>query len=258
MSRNALVTGAARGIGRAIALRLAEDGLNVAVNDLDVMSDELEETKREIEKCGRKSITIIADVSNDKQVETMMKTVTKELGSLDVVVANAGIGQAKPFIEITTEEWDNMFAVNVRGIFLCYREAAKIMIEQGKGGKIIGACSAVAHRTFPLMGHYIASKWSVRGLTQAAAMELGKYNITVNAYCPGVVDTPLMNAQSEEFAKLQNTTKEEVIKSFAQITTLGRTSVPKDVANFVSFLASRNSDYMTGQSIIVDGGIAFS
>ena len=101
------------------------------------------------------------------------------------MVANAGIAQAKPFIEITTEDWDKLFSVNVRGVFLCYREAAKIMIEQGRGGKIIGACSSVAYRTFPLMSHYVASKWSVRGLTQAAAMELGQYNITVNSYCPG-------------------------------------------------------------------------
>lgn len=102
------------------------------------------------------------------------------------MVANAGISQARLLIEITTEEWDRMCDVNLRGVFLCYREAAKVMIEQGKGGKIIGACSAVAYRAFPLMSHYLATKWAIRGLTQSAAMELAKHNITVNAYCPGM------------------------------------------------------------------------
>ncbi|CAF1117171.1 unnamed protein product [Adineta steineri] len=258
MSRNVLVTGAARGIGQAIALRLAKDGFNVAVNDIESMSQELHDTQKAIEKLGRKSISIIADVSNDKQVEAMMKRVATELGSLDVIVANAGISQAKSLLEITAEEWDRMFAVNMRGVFLCYKEAAKIMIEQGTGGKIIGACSGVAHRTFPMMSHYVASKWGVRGLTQAAALEFAKHKITVNAYCPGVVDTPLMNAQAEQFAKFQNTTKEEIMKSFAQTAALGRTGVPDDIANIVSFLAGKDSDYMTGQNVIIDGGIAFS
>lgn len=92
----------------------------------------------------------------------------------------------KPFLEITVEDWDNMFAINARGVFLCYREAAKVMIEQGTGGKIIGACSIVGYRPFPMLSHYSATKWSVRGLTQAAAMELAKHKITVNAYCPGI------------------------------------------------------------------------
>lgn len=103
-----------------------------------------------------------------------------------VVIANAGIAQVKPFLEITVEDWDNMFAINARGVFLCYREAAKVMIEQGTGGKIIGACSIVGYRPLPMLSHYSATKWSVRGLTQAAAMELAKHKITVNAYCPGV------------------------------------------------------------------------
>jgi meso-butanediol dehydrogenase/(S,S)-butanediol dehydrogenase/diacetyl reductase len=104
------------------------------------------------------------------------------------MIANAGIAQAKPLIDLTTEDWDKMFAINMRGVFLCYKEAAKMMIQQGTGGKIIGACSIVGYRPFPMLSHYSASKWGVRGLTQGAAMEWAKYNITVNAYCPGMFD----------------------------------------------------------------------
>ncbi|CAF1251890.1 unnamed protein product [Adineta steineri] len=259
MSRNVLVTGAAKGIGQAIALRLAKDGFNVAVNDIEIMSQELQDTQKAIEKLGQKSIAIIADVSNDKQVETMMKKVTKELGSLNIAVANAGIAQVKPFIELTTKDWDKMFAINMRGVFLCYKEAAKIMIEQGTGGKIIGACSIVGYKPFPMLSHYSATKWGVRGLTQAAAMELAKHKITVNAYCPGIVGTEMWNLIDEKLAKYENKKKGEVIEEYSnKLIALGRTSVPDDVANFVSYLASKDSDYMTGQSIMIDGGIEFS
>ncbi|CAF1354679.1 unnamed protein product [Rotaria sp. Silwood1] len=169
MSPKALITGAARGIGRAIALRFARDGLNVAVNDIEASSSDLSKVQQEIEKMGRKSVALIADVSIDKAVETMMQKAAKELGSLNVVVANAGIVQVKPILDITTEDWDKMFATNMRGT----------------GGKIIGACSVAGYTSAPMMGHYSATKWGVRGLTQAAAMEWAKHKITVNAYCPG-------------------------------------------------------------------------
>jgi len=259
MSRNALVTGAARGIGRYIALRLAKDGLNVAVNDVSANSVELNDTKRAIEEIGRKSVVFIADVSKEDEVVSMMKGVAEQLGSLDVVVANAGIAQVKSFLEITVDDWEQMFAVNVRGVFLCYREAAKVMIEQGKGGKIIGACSIVGYRPFPLLSHYSASKWAVRGITQAAALELAKHKITVNAYCPGIVGTPMWDMIDESLAVRENKQKGEPIKYYSEkLIALGRTSTPEDVANFVSYLAGKDSDYMTGQSIIIDGGIQFS
>ncbi|CAF3086780.1 unnamed protein product [Rotaria sp. Silwood2] len=258
MSRNALVTGAARGIGRAIALRLARDGLNVAVNDIQASSSSLNKVQQEIEKIGRKSVAITADVSVDKAVETMMQKAAKELGSLDVVVANAGIAQVKSILDITTEDWDRMFATNVRGVFLCYKEAAKVMIAQGRGGKIIGACSQAGHKSAPMLSHYCASKWAVRGLTQAAAMEWAKHKITVNAYCPGIVETAMWNMIDEELAKVEGKQKGDITKQYLNMITLGRTSVPEDIANFVSYLASKDSDYMTGQSVLIDGGIRFS
>ncbi|CAF1437015.1 unnamed protein product [Adineta steineri] len=258
MTRIALVTGAARGMGRAIALRLARDGLNVAVNDINENSVGLHDTRKEIEKFGRKSLAIIADVANEKEVEIMIKNTAKELGSLNVMVANAGICPVKPLIELSADDWDKVMGVNLRGVFLCYKEAAKVMIAQGNGGKIIGACSVAGYMAAPLATHYCASKWGVRGLTQSAAVELAPYKITVNAYCPGVVDTQMVNSCSEQFAAHNKVSKEDIYNSFLQKIPLGRLAKPDDIANFVSYLASENSNYITGQSIIVDGGFSLS
>ncbi|CAF5081069.1 unnamed protein product [Rotaria sp. Silwood1] len=249
MIRTGLVTGAAQGIGRAIALRLAKDGLNVAVNDIEANSSELQKVQQEIEQIGRKSISIIADVSISESVEKMMQEVAQKLGSLDVVVANAGICNAKLLLDTTVEDWDRLFAVNMRGVFLCYKEAAKIMIKQGTGGKIIGACSNAGYRPTPTIGAYSATKWGVRGLTQAAAIEWAPYNTTVNAYCPGIIMTSIGDMFCEGLAKFHGKTKDDVTEDFVKAIPLGRIGDPDDVASLVSFLASKNSDYITGQII---------
>lgn len=257
-ARVAVVTGAARGIGRAIALRLAADGLDVAVSDLQNMADPLNTVVEEIRRTGRKSIAIHADVSDPNAVHAMVERVASEMGHLDVMVANAGIAQVKLLIDLTPEDWDHMMAVNLRGVFLCYQAAARQMISQGHGGKIIGACSIAGHKAFSLLGHYSTSKFGVRGLTQAAAQEWARYGITVNAYCPGIVDTSMWELIDEKFAEFEGLKKGEAIKKYAQMITLGRVEQPEDVASFVSYLASKDSDYMTGQSVMIDGGIMFS
>ncbi|CAF1295251.1 unnamed protein product [Rotaria sordida] len=260
ISSSALITGAAQGIGRAIAFRLAKDGFNVAVNDIEKNSSKLNQVKQEIENIGRKSVAIIADVSQDKQVQSMMNNAREKLGNLNVVVANAGICQIKPMIEISADDWDKIFALNMRGVFLCYREAAKIMIEQGKGGKIIGACSTAGYSSHTMAAHYIASKWGVRGLTQATALELAKYNIKVNAYCPGITETDMMQSINEIMTKYREKQKEkgEKVDEVKNMPAFDRLGQPEDIANLVSFLASKDSDYITGQSIMVNGGAAFS
>ncbi|CAF4937045.1 unnamed protein product [Rotaria sp. Silwood1] len=188
MIHTGLVTGAARGMGRVIALRLARDGLNVAVNDVQTSSSDLEKVQQEIEQIGRKSIAITADVSQNESVEKMMHETVQKLETLDVCSS----GKCRNFIfmklllDTTVEDWEKVFAINMRGVFLCYKQAAKIMIKQGRGGKIIGACSNAAYKPHPMISSYSATKWGVRGLTQAAAMEWAPYNITVNAYCPGM------------------------------------------------------------------------
>ena len=197
-SRVALVTGAARGIGRGIARRLAADGLDVAVNDIDANADQLQEVAAEIRDAGRRSATVVADVSEPDEVERMVGTVADELGSIDVMVANAGIAQVKPLLDVTPEDFDGLMAVNLRGVFLCYTAAARQMIHQGEGGKIIGAASIAAHKGFAMLGHYSASKWAVRGLTQAAAQEWAEHGITVNAYCPGIVGTAMWDLIDEQ------------------------------------------------------------
>jgi meso-butanediol dehydrogenase/(S,S)-butanediol dehydrogenase/diacetyl reductase len=174
------------------------------------------------------------------------------------MVANAGIAQILPLLDLTPQDWDRMMAVNVRGVFLCYQAAAKQMIRQGTGGKIIGAASIAGHKAFALLGHYSTSKFAVRGLTQAAAQEWAKYGITVNAYCPGIVDTAMWELIDEKFAEYEGLKKGEAIKKYAQLISLGRVEQPEDVAAFVSYLASKDSDYMTGQSVMIDGGIIFS
>lgn len=256
--RVALVTGASRGIGKAIALRLADDGLDVAINDIAANKAGAEAVAAEIRAKGRRSAVALADVSVEAEVQGMVDAVAGELGKLDVMVANAGIANVASLLEVSLETWERIMAVNLRGVFLSYTSAARQMIKQGGGGKIIGAASIVAHRPFALLGPYSASKWAVRGLTQAAAMEWAKHKITVNAYCPGIVGTDMWELIDEKLAKEEGMQKGEALKKYSESIALGRVSVPEDVAQFVSYLASADSDYMTGQSVMIDGGIQFA
>jgi meso-butanediol dehydrogenase / (S,S)-butanediol dehydrogenase / diacetyl reductase len=257
-TRTAVITGGARGIGRGIALRLASDGLDIAVADLESMHAEAEGVADEVRAAGRRATVIDVDVSDAQQVDAMVAATVAELGRLDVMVANAGVAQVAPLLEVTPEQFDWLMSINLRGVFLCYTAAARQMIDQGDGGKIIGAASIAAHKGFAMLGHYSASKWGVRGLTQAAAQEWAPHGITVNAYCPGIVGTKMWDYIDEKLAEAQGLQKGEALAKFSELITLGRVETPEDVASFVSYLASPDADYMTGQSVMIDGGVLFA
>jgi len=244
--RVAIVTGAASGIGKAIALRLANDGYNIALNDLPGSLDKLKEVADLASQYSIDTILVPGDVSSEADVEKMVDDTVKHFGGLDAMIANAGMMERQPLtvLEITTEQWDRIFAVNARGTFLCYKYAVRQMIQQGRGGRIIGASSVSGLRGSPLWPHYSATKFAVRGLTQAVAQEVGKHGITVNAYAPGLINTPMSEAI------LTSTLRE----AFKARTPLGYEGQPEDVANVVSFLVSENAGYITGQAIPVNGG----
>ncbi|KAF2207743.1 hypothetical protein CERZMDRAFT_102008 [Cercospora zeae-maydis SCOH1-5] len=264
MGRVAIVTGSSRGIGRAIALRLAQDGYDVAVNDIAANKSGAEEVAKEIQNLGRKSTVAIADVSKLKEVEDMIQHAVNELGPLNTMVANAGIAQVKALLDLTEEDFENMFRVNVFGVNNCYQAAAKQIIKQGNAtaeapAKMIGCASIVAFKPFALLSHYSASKWAVRGLTQAYAMEMAEHHITVNAYAPGIVGTAMWDLIDEKLGEKTGAQKGDTIKKYSnELIALKRTSTPEDVAKLVSFLGSPDSDYVTGQCQVVDGGIIFT
>ncbi|KAL6722364.1 hypothetical protein ACLMJK_001471 [Lecanora helva] len=256
--KTAIVTGSTQGIGKAIAIQLAKDGFDICINDIPSKQQAIDDAVTEIKAFGRKAVGIAADVSRRAEVETLVQGSAERLGPLSVMVANAGITQVKPILELTEEDVDKIFKVNFNGVFNCYQVAAKQIIKQGTKGKLIGAASITAFKPFPIAAPYSASKWAVRGLTQAFAMELGAHGITCNAYAPGIVDTAQWAYADEVMAELTGAEKGETFKKYSADALLGRASTPQDVAGVVGFLAGGASDYMTGQTIIVDGGIQFS
>jgi meso-butanediol dehydrogenase/(S,S)-butanediol dehydrogenase/diacetyl reductase len=256
--RSAIVTGAARGIGRGIAERLAQDGLSVAVADLESMREELDEVAKGIERDGGRSFPVTADVTDPEQVEALVQRSAETFGGLNVFVANAGIARVNSLLDMSLDELDTLVRVNLYGVFNSYQAAARQMIEQQTGGKIIGAASIAAHKGFEMLGGYSITKWGVRGLTQVAAQEWAEHGITVNAYCPGIVGTAMWDLIDEKMTERSGEERGSALKKFSESIALGRTEEPRDVASFVSYLASPDSDYMTGQSVMIDGGIVFN
>jgi len=239
----ALVTGGSRGIGREIALALASEGANLAITYTSKQDKALDVVK-ELKETGVNAVAVKANVTDNDEVVNMVKKVEKELGKIDILVNNAGITKDNLIIRMTEEDWDSVLDVNLKGVFLSTKAVARTMMKK-RYGKIINISSVVGMNGNPGQGNYSASKAGVIGFTKSMAKELSSRGIRVNAIAPGFIETDMTNVLDEKV-------KNEVIKNIP-LKTFGK---PKDIANLVVFLASEKSDYITGQVIKVDGGMA--
>ncbi|MFA1818604.1 3-oxoacyl-[acyl-carrier-protein] reductase [Virgibacillus oceani] len=240
--KNALVTGSSRGIGRAIALELAKQGANVAVNYAG-NEKKAQEVAEEIEQLGRKAITIQADVANEADVKAMIKEVVNDFGSLDILVNNAGTNKDNLLMRMKEDEFDQVINTNLKGVFLCTKTAARHMMKQ-RAGKIVNVASIVGVSGNPGQANYVAAKAGVIGLTKTTAKEFATRNIHVNAVAPGFISTDMTDALSDE--------QQEGMLAMIPLEKFGQ---PEDVAKTVRFLASEDADYITGQTIHIDGGM---
>ena len=248
-----IVTGSSRGIGKGIALRLAQEGAHIVASS--TKAGGCAELLADIKKLNApEALEIPCNVREEEQIVQLVQGAVQHFGKLDVMISNAGIDLTKRLLDTTADDWDDIFSVNARGTFLCDKYAAEQMIKQ-KSGKIINCASIAAHSGFLGLGAYCSTKFAVRALTQSLAKELAPHNITVNAYCPGVVDTNMWEKIDEAMAPILGLKKGEAMKKFGEGIALGRFQTPADVAALVAFLASPDADYITGQSIITDGGI---
>ena len=255
-TRVALVTGAGQGIGAAIARRLAQDGFAVAVSDYNAQT--AQQVADQIVSAGGNAIALQADVAQRDQVFRAVEEARQRLGGFDVIVNNAGVAPSTPIAEITEEVVDKVYNINVKGVIWGIQAAVQAFAAEGHGGKIINACSQAGHTGNPELAVYSSSKFAVRGLTQTAARDLASAGITVNAFCPGIVKTPMWEAIDRQISAAAGQPEGYGTQEFAKRITLGRLSEPEDVAACVAFLAGPDSDYMTGQSLLIDGGMVFN
>ena len=265
----AIVTGAGRrrGLGRAMALRLAEEGCNVAISDIGRplgeqfpegsigTTTEMEETAAEIRTKGVEALALVCDVRSEEQVKAMVDRVVDEWGRVDILVNNAGIGYLMQLVtEMSEENWDAVLDVNLKGMFLCTKHVGQRLIKQGQGGRIINISSQGGKSGFPYASAYVASKHGVIGFTRSVAIEMGPHNITVNAICPNHVTTGLGAWQNEFFSKAQGQSLEQYMASMKIRIPMGRPGLQEDIAKACAFLASDEASYITGEALNVSGG----
>ncbi|MEM7665576.1 MAG: SDR family NAD(P)-dependent oxidoreductase [Pseudomonadota bacterium] len=249
-------SGKQKGLGQGILQAFADEGANCVVSDL-VIDHEAEAVAEELRGRGAKVATIACDVSKPEQCRSLIDETVKTFGSVDVFVNNAGIGfKMKPLLEVdTADEWDQVLAVNLSGAFYCTQAAAKQMVEQGNGGRIINIASQAAKTGFPHLPAYVSSKHGMVGLTRASAVELGGHGITVNAVCPNHVTTGLGAKQNEYFSKLLGfETVEDYLSNMSAKNPMGRPGLPSDTAAACLWLASDEAFYVTGEALNVSGG----
>lgn len=256
--RSCIVTGGARGIGRAIGEALLDEGSNVCFADVDgeqanrVVKENLERAVRN----EAKIISAKVDVSKREQVRDMISRTADTFGSLDVKFNNAGINRPMNFLDVTENNWRQIMEINGLGVLIGMQEAAKQMIEQGAGGKIINTASIASRQGFDNVAPYCASKFAVVSLTQSGARDLAKHNITVTGFAPGVVDTEMWEQVDKDLMEIGAAERPgQAMEEFSSDILKGRVATPKDITGTTSFLASSDSDYMTGQIVMIDGGM---
>lgn len=237
----AIVTGGAQGLGQGIALGLAEAGADVALVDILDMSD----TKQKIESLGRRCVTIPANLMSTDCIPTIIDTTVKELGGIDILFNNAGIIRRAPITEFTEKDWDDVMNINIRTLFFLSQAVGNVMIEQGRGGKIVNTASMLSFQGGILVPSYTASKSAVMGLTRLLANELGAHGINVNAIAPGYMATENTKALREDPARN---------KAILDRIPAGRWGTPEDLQGLAVFLASAAAQYIQGYTVAVDGG----
>ncbi len=247
-AKTALITGASRGIGRAIAIGMAKRGFDVAINDIERQKEALEEVAKEIEAVGRRALPVFADVSSKTDVEAMVQKTMHTFGRIDAVVNNAGILIASDVEHLKEEHWDSVLDVNAKGTFLVIQAVLPHMKKQ-KYGRIVNIASIGGKHGAPEQAHYSASKAAVMGFTRVLAQEVGTFGITANCVCPGIILTDMGRVNLDDRI---------VREAWQEKTALRRIGDPEDVVGPVAFLASDDAAFVTGQSLNVDGGIVLS
>ena len=255
MTKVALVTGAGQGIGQAIAERLANDGFKLALVGRHL--DKVQKVAREINQQGGEAIAIKADVAKRDEVFAAVKATKAKFGDFSVIINNAGVAPTTPIMAVTEDDMNWTWGINVNGVVWGTQAATEAFKALGHGGKIINATSQAGVEGNPNLTVYGSTKFAIRGITQTTAKELAEFGITVNAFAPGIVKTPMMWDIAHEVGQNAGKDDEWGMAQFSNGIALGRLSEAKDVANVVSFLAGDDSNYITGQTIIVDGGMVF-
>lgn len=251
------VTGGAKGIGKACCLRFAEEGAKVAVMDLALAP--AEQVAAECRKLsGQPALALHCNVADPANVDAAFGAVVQAWGSLDVVVASAGIYSGQPLIEVPLEAWQKVIDVDLTGVFLTNQAAAAIMMTQHCGAAIINISSMAGKTSWPASAQYSAAKAGVIGLTRSVAMELAPYSITVNAVCPGNTMTEMVEGVAQTIAQRDGLSAEEWLKRRSQDCPMKRFALPEEIAGVVAFLASPDAAYITGQAIEVDGGMVMT
>ncbi len=264
----AIVTGSGRGIGKAVALRLAEEGANVVVVDITVQT--AEQTSQEIRMLNRLALSCSIDVAQVTEIQVMVDRAVAEFGRIDILVNAAGVAQTGLFLDLTEQEWDCVIDTNLKGTAFCVQAVGRQMIRQapehvrtaGRAdrsyGKIVNFSSISGRHGRAEQVAYAASKAAIISITQSAALAFAPYNINVNAVCPGVIPTPMWEQIDRDRGRIAGVAPGESMKTFLERTPLKRSGSVEDVAGVVAFLCSTDSDYMTGQTLNVDGGFEMS